>query len=309
MAEAPSTDHVSSMSIPTATPQTDISCLPLELHSEILNCLDHWIHLLSASQVCQSWRHLLKARVHLPSFYQPVHAILPLEKAPGGYHPFQPVIFGTPIPSLSTTYDHSRHALLQDCAIAYRRCPKTGDPQLKVHPGKNIGFFDRDTLAYYPDSTVTEPMKFYDCSYLSLLASPIVIDPRPLAQKTLIWLQIARLCSTTIYAMMRADGEYLQLGKVLDLILERYTQCLELECMSCAAKFPRNADGTLKDAYGDFAGGLDIVERKWSPGWWEKAAYDNFARQCRQFGIIIKEDESMRLVGRIVLTVSPGETW
>ncbi|KAK6359274.1 hypothetical protein TWF696_000437 [Orbilia brochopaga] len=312
--EDQSTTDIASTSISDA--ETDISSLPLELHSEILGWLDHWIHLLPASQVCQSWRHLLKPRIRLPSLYQPVHAVLPLEKAPCGYYASQPVIFGTPQPHLPTIWDHSRHALLQNCTIAYRRCPGTSKPQLKVHPGKNIGHLSRDTLTYHPKLTVDEKQNFYDCRYLSLLASPIVIDTRPLAQKTLIWLQIPRLCSTTIYAMMRADGEYLPLGKVLDLILERYRECLELGCICCAKKLSGTAadqcDGEVEDGYDDATEDLGVGDDQgiWNGfGRWKKTEYDDFARRCREFGIIVREDEDMRQVGRIVLIVSPGEAW
>ncbi|KAF3927437.1 hypothetical protein ABW21_db0207460 [Orbilia brochopaga] len=298
--------------------RTDISSLPLELHSEILGWLDHWIHLLPASQVCQSWRYLLKPRIQLSSLYQPVYTVLPHGKHSNGYYSLQTAIFGTPEPSLpAITHDHSRHALFQTCTIAYRRCPETGKPQLKIHPGKVTGPLSRKDLTYQPKLTTYE---FYNCQYLSLLASPIVTDTRPLGQKTLIWLQISRLCTKTIYAMMRADGKYMQLGQVLDLILERYRECLELDCISCVTKLSSakrrhdyDAEDEAESAEDDGDGSTEGPHRERRKrerfGQWDEDDYESFAKRCRQFGIVIREEEDMRLMGRIVLTISPGESW
>ncbi|KAF3932592.1 hypothetical protein ABW20_dc0108063 [Dactylellina cionopaga] len=303
-------------------PKTDISNLPLELHAEILESLDHWIHVLAASQVCQSWRRLLAKRSQLPSFYQSVHLVHPILNSPTGFNRFyQPVIFGDPPPqpvgpptnrrvknpSPLTQYDHGRHLLLQDCTIAYRRCPITGTPELRINPSKFMGFYDPHSLAYFPDG-FRKP-EFFDIRFLSLLSSPISIDPRPTVEMTLLDIEYKRMCGQTTLALLGSDGKSLSLGSVFDQILEKYSQCFNFTCSNCARKFEeKRARRDMLEA-STFGVQIGSENENWDFGAWEKSAYVDFGRQCQEFGVIIKENETKRDASRIRLTVCPGESW
>lgn len=44
-------------------------------------------------------------------------------------------------------------------------------------------------------------------------------------------------------------------------------------------------------------------------GDWEKSRYEEFGKQCRDFGIIMQGREKRRKPSVIVLRVSPGDSW
>ncbi|KAK6528556.1 hypothetical protein TWF281_009797 [Arthrobotrys megalospora] len=302
-----SMNRLSTIRSPTAPPKTDISCLPLELHAEILNALDHWTHHLIASQVCQAWRELLK-RYRDPSLlYQQVYTV-----APGpGVQPVPPKLSLKRKPSDEQSKDgaYGRHLLFQECSIAYRRCPVTGQRQMKVNPTKDMGFYDDQALCYFP-SGATKP-EFYKFSYLSLLSSPIAADgpSSPDKPRSLYFLEFDRMCIKRRIASLQNGREYRTIGSVLDLVLDSYKECFQFSCTDCANKF--EAKRERNQLRNEVSRGLlaDVGLENWDFGDWEKTGYEEFGRQCNEFGVIIQELEKRRKPGLIVLRVCPGESW
>ncbi|KAF3941146.1 hypothetical protein ABW19_dt0201406 [Dactylella cylindrospora] len=314
----------------SSRPKTDISSLPYELHAEILDQLDHWIHILTADQVCQSWRHLLRQRVDLSNLYEDVYLFEPVSKTFGDLAPHQACVFGSPQEAGSQSghsfpppvFDHKRHLLFQECTIAYR-CSPEGKPELKVHTSKNTGFFDRHCLSYYHDGKNIP--KFYKFYYNSLFSSPVIVDPRPLTEKTRVYIEMKKPCSKREFTMMKYGGDYLTIGETLKLLYATYSECFKLECSHCQGRFGKAklgrewtdmiegwdaaGEGTQEDTMQQLEV-LEVGQTNEGQGHgWTIEAYEDFERNCRDFGIIVKENESLREAGTMVLTVSPGESW
>ncbi|KAK6360108.1 hypothetical protein TWF730_006261 [Orbilia blumenaviensis] len=281
---------------PNVDPKTDISSLPLELHAEILSSLGHWIHYLVASQVCRAWRELLKKHRDPSVYYQEVYVVTP-----------QPRLFNSRSRLPGRTFGDGRHLLFQECSIAYRRCPITKERQIKLAPTKDLGFYDDHALCYFP--TRAERPKFYDFNYFSLLSHKIATDgeSRPYKINPSCVLGFRQMCLKRKIPMLDDNNEYMVLGAVLDLILDTYKQCFEFSCTSCANKFDAKNQRRYHLNGDEKYDGIDT--ESWDFGDWEKAGYEEFAKQCNEFGVIIQEQEKHSRPGLIFLRVCPGDSW
>ncbi|KAK6345716.1 hypothetical protein TWF718_007625 [Orbilia javanica] len=292
---------------PTIQPTTDISSLPLELHAEILNSLGHWTHHLVASQVCRAWRDLVKRSRDPSTYYQKVYPTTQ-ERRPFGDSRFSVAAGGTQYSKPL----QGRHLLFQECTIAYRRCPLTRERQIKIAPTKDLGFFDDHALCYFP--TREKRPEFYKFSYFSLLSSSIAtkfggsLSDKPIAP---YFLEFGRMCSKKRMSLLDENNSqgFKTMGSVLDKIFEVYKQCFEFSCTDCANKFAAKNERNYA-RYQNLRDTLDEVDPgNWDFGDWEKTGYEEFGKQCKDFGIIIQEMEKRRKPGVIVLRVSPGDSW
>ncbi|KAF3313489.1 hypothetical protein TWF173_005995 [Orbilia oligospora] len=301
-------NRLSTIRGPTIEPKTDISSLPLELHAEILNSLGHWTHCLVASQVCRAWRDLLKKYRNPSVYYQDVKSY------PGSSTEWRP--FGQS--ATQTPRVHRRHLLFQECTVVYRRCPLTQERQIKISPTKDLGFYDDQALCYFP--TRAKRPEFYKFDYFSLLSNAIATNDEfslpspssPTKPKPFYFLEFDRMCSKKRIPLLDStQNQYLSIGSVLDKIYEIYKQCFEFSCTDCANMFEaRNTRNYVRSPYQEIRETLDNLNLdSWDFGDWEKSGYEEFAKQCRDFGIIIQEREKRRKPSVIVLRVSPGDSW